>query len=202
MKAVPQRPGVIWCGNSGGSHNGNGWGFPRAVERAIRNECVGSVLHLFGGRAAFGVRLDVDPITTPDVLGDAWMPPFAARSFGTVVLDPPYWRMNTQEADGLLRAAAMVAAERVIWLHTVWMARRSYLEPLQSWLIRVGDFHQCRCLQVFRPLHGARLEWPRYFTRGPAVRYNKWLAGQTTIPFPDLAPGPRGTAAGTEGGRP
>lgn len=180
-------PGVIWCSNPRGTRSGHGWSFPPAVEAAIRSQCRGSVLHLFGGRSRFGVRLDVDPIVRPDVIGDAWMPPFGESSFGTVVLDPPYWRMNTQEADGLLRSAAMVAAERVIWLHTVWMAKRSYLEPLQTWLIRVGDFHQCRCLQVFRPLHGRKkLAWPRHFTRGPAVRYNKWLAGQTPLAFGDL----------------
>ena len=127
------------------------------------------------------------------------MPPFGPRSFGTVVLDPPYWRIHTQEADGLLRAAAMVATDRVIWLHTVWMGRRSYLDPVRSWLIRVGDFHLCRCLQVFRPVQGPRLEWPRYFRAGPALRYNKWLAGQAPLQFPD-PPTPNRAPQSSSGG--
>lgn len=181
--AARPRTGVIWCSNP---RKGHGWAFPPAVEKVIRAECRGTVLHLFGGRSKFGVRLDVDPIVRPDALGDAWMPPFGESSFGTVVLDPPYWRISQGHGSGLLRVAAMIAAERVIWLHTVWLGKQSYMHPEAAWLIRVGDLSYCRCLQVFRPLHGHKnLTWPRHFTRGPAVRYNKWLAGQAPLAFDD-----------------
>lgn len=182
--AARPRPGVIWCGSHCGSRSALGWSFPARVEAVIKEQSVGTVLHLFGGRARFGTRLDVDPVVRPDVIGDAWLPPFGAGSFGTVVLDPPYWRINHQEAGTLLAVAAMIASDRVIWLHTVWLPKRYYLEPVASWLVRVGDFCQARCLQVFRPVPSARLTWPRRFTQGPAIKYNKWLAGERRLPFP------------------
>ena len=60
-------------------------------------------------RSTFGVRLDVDPATNPDVIGDAWLPPFAKDSFDVVILDPPYVRFNAQVKCALFRAAGWVA---------------------------------------------------------------------------------------------
>ena len=57
--------------------------------------------HLFGGRATFGTRIDIDPIVRPHVIADAWMPPFAMNAFDVVILDPPYVGINQQMKDTL-----------------------------------------------------------------------------------------------------
>jgi len=48
------------------------------------------ILHPFGGQAEYGVRVDINPETNPDVVGDAHNLPFPDSSFDLVVLDPPY----------------------------------------------------------------------------------------------------------------
>lgn len=61
------------------------------MARLIVSETRGlSVLHLFGGHAEFGIRLDADPGTHPHVVGNAFFPPFRCESFDVVVADPPY----------------------------------------------------------------------------------------------------------------
>jgi hypothetical protein len=137
-------------------------------------DCTGAVLHLFGGRSKFGIRIDVDPVVKPDVLADAWLPPFGPQSFDVVVLDPPYIRLNSQEKNDLFRAAATIARERVVWFHTIWASTPPGLSPEKAWLVRVGDTCHVRCLQYFtiRKRYG----FPKHFRRGPAMKYNRWLA--------------------------
>ena len=53
-----------------------------------------SVLHLFGGQATWGRRLDIDSTLKPDVIGDAWLPPFKRDAFDVVIIDPPYAGIN------------------------------------------------------------------------------------------------------------
>jgi hypothetical protein len=143
-----------------------------------------TVLHLFGGRATFGTRLDIDLYTKPDVVGDAWLPPFAKDSFDVVVLDPPYFRLNQQEKNSLLAAAAWIAKRRVVWFHTVWIASLAPLTLERSWLVRVGDTCFVRCLQYFA-VDGTNKRAPkRRFDRGPAMRYNRWLVQPQGLPFP------------------
>lgn len=180
---------VLWCGNPGGGRKGRrvgntrrGWQFPPAVRRQLLTDCAGkSVLHLFGGRATFGLRLDIDPITRPDVIGDAWVPPFRQDSFDVVILDPPYLTMERGVARALLQGAAWIARERVIWLHTMWSSGNRGLKPERAWLVRVGENTQVRCLQYFMvfskagPVH--------HFKRGPAMKYNRWLAQPAGLPF-------------------
>jgi hypothetical protein len=140
----------------------------------LERECAGkSVLQAFGGRSAFGTRLDVDPAISPDVIGDAWLLPFRQDAFDIVILDPPYFHLNAQEKTALYRAAATVAREQVIWFSTVWMAASGGLRLEKSYLVRVGDSCHVRCLQHFRVI---RKEGPAtHFTRGPAMKYNRWL---------------------------
>jgi hypothetical protein len=109
---LKERTEVLWCGNSR-QGNGNGWSFPPRVRRILQSDTAGkSVLHLFGGRSTFGFRMDVDPIVRPDLIGDAWLPPFRRESFDVVILDPPYFTMNAQVKTGLFRAAGYIARER------------------------------------------------------------------------------------------
>lgn len=171
---------TLWCGNNRAG-SGNGWCFPPGVRRRIVSDCEGqSVLHLFGGASTFGTRLDIDPITRPDVIGDAWLPPFGRESFDVVVLDPPYVRFNAQIKTAMFRAAGWIARRRVIWFATEWVAATGGLRIERGWLVRVGDNCHVRCLQYF-----AVAERPgpvNHFVRGPAMKYNKWLAGQLDLP--------------------
>ena len=180
-KVIPE---ILWCGNHRGMRHGNGWAFPRAVEKLLISLTEGkSVLHPFGGIASWGVRMDIDPLVKPDVIADAWMPPFAQDSFDVVILDPPYQAINSQEKIALFRAAAWIAREWVIWFHTIWISPCVGLKLERSWLVRVGDQQYIRCLQIFRVPE--RKQAPgRLFTRGPAIKYNRWIRQPEGLPFP------------------
>lgn len=141
-----------------------------------------TVLHLFGGRATWGVRMDIDPTVKPDVLADAWLPPFGRNSFDTVILDPPYVHLNQQMKQALLRGAGYIARRQVIWFHTMWIAAGDPLRLRRSWLVRVGDSCAVRCVQVFDVVNPDKGPPRLHFTRGPAVRYNRWLTGQRELP--------------------
>lgn len=172
---------VLWCANG----RGNGWSFPAAVRRRLEADCAGkSVLHLFGGRSTFGTRMDVDPIVRPDVIADAWLPPFRKESFDVVILDPPYKHLNAGMKTSLFRAAGWVARERVVWFSTIWMAGSGGLQPERAYMVRVGDSCFVRCLQYFRVVD--RRGPVKFFTRGPAMKYNGWLAGEQPLPFGEL----------------
>jgi hypothetical protein len=186
MKRTHLHVETLWCGNAR-KDKGNGWSFPAAVRKRIENDTSGkSVLHLFGGRSTFGTRMDCDPIVRPDVIGDAWLPPFAKESFDVVVLDPPYIHINCQMKTSLFRAAGYIARERVIWFSTIWMAGSGGLFPERAYLVRVGDSCYVRCLQYFevRDRRGPT----KYFTRGPQMKYNRWLAGCMPLNFDAPAP--------------
>src|SRR6266478_6026709 len=174
MSSLRQRVEVIWCANRSTPNRRNGWSFPPAVRRQIEQDSEGlTVLHLFGGRATFGSRLDIDPTTRPDVIGDAWLPPFARDSFDVVVLDPPYFHLNAQVKTALFRAAGWIARERVIWFSTVWASNCAGLRADRAWLVRVGDSCHVRCLQYFAV--ESKPGPVKYFSRGPAMKYNRWL---------------------------
>lgn len=149
------------------------------------------VLQLFGGFSKWGVRTDIDPVTRPDVIADAWLPPFKKDAFDVVILDPPYYGINQQMKSALLRGAAYIARERVIWFHTMWVAADTALQLDRTWLVRVGDSCACRCIQEFLVRPGKRRAPVLHFTRGPAIKYNRWLAGQVGLPFD------RGSSAST-----
>lgn len=123
MKGRPApRPQTLWCSNQriGAS---NRWSYPRNVEKLLLEITKGAtVLQLFGGLSRWGVKMDIDPVTRPHVLADAWMPPFRESSFDVVIVDPPYAGINQQMKQTLLRGAAFVARDRVIWFHTMWTA--------------------------------------------------------------------------------
>lgn len=179
---------TLWCGTNRPrkkfGKRANGWSFPPAVRELLLQECVGkTVLHLFGGRADFGFRLDIDPSTQPDVIGDAWLPPFDRDSFDVVILDPPYFTLQQQEKLALMRIAAWIARERVYWFHTIWIPGDRSLALEKAWLIRVGDQCAVRCLEVFS-VREPKIEPPRYFERGPAMKYNRWLQGQQELALP------------------
>ncbi len=192
---------VLWCGtNRPRRKHGqrkNGWSFPPAVRELLLQETQGrTVVHLFGGRADFGILMDTDPATRPHIIGDAFLPPFARDSFDAVILDPPYYRMNRQEIIALLRASAWIARRHVYWLHTVWIAANSALPLEHAWLIRTGDQCAVRTLQRFA-VREPKLEplKPGEFQRGSALKYNRWAMAGEPLPFADsirIGSGPAG----------
>lgn len=175
---------VLWCGNSRGGRT-NGWSFPPAVNRHLYDMTKGKrVCHLFGGLSKFGLRIDIDPVVKPHVIADAWLPPFVKNAFQVVVLDPPYfYYLNQQMKQQLLRAAAYIASESVVWFHTMWIAGDQGLILRRSWLVRVGDSCAVRCILEFAVRPGDKEKPRNYFSRGPAIRYNRWLLGQDRLPF-------------------
>jgi len=173
---------VLWCGNVHGK-KGPGWSFPRKVETLLRHLTAGQrVVHLFGGASRWGTRIDIDPTTRPHVIADAWLAPFRRDSFDVVVLDPPYRFLNANDKGQLLRQAAFIARERIIWFHTLWIYSAKSLPLERAWLVRVGDMCAIRCLQVFA-VRGLKSKPDPRFLRGPALKYNRWLDGQTGLPF-------------------
>lgn len=177
------RPETLWCSNQRRKAS-NGWSYPPAVEKLLRRMTEGrTVLQLFGGLSRWGTKLDIDATTKPNVLGDAWLPPFLCDSFDVVILDPPYRGINQQMKQALIRGAAFVAREHVIWFHTQWVAPDSGMRRERSWLIRVGDSCACRCLIEWRVVAQDKPVPTLRFTRGPALRYRRWLAGEMSLPF-------------------
>lgn len=177
------RPDVIWCSNPRAG-TGNRWAFPPKVEKVLREITAGkTVLHLFGGIAKWGTRIDIDLGVRPNVIADAWLPPFGADSFDVVILDPPYTGINQQMKQLLLRGAGFVARERVYWFHTMWVHGDTGMTRERSWLVRVGDAAYCRCLIEWRVRPGTKNAPKLLFTRGPAMKYNRWLVGNVGLPF-------------------
>ena len=169
---------VLWCGvNRPRKKHGNrknGWSFPPAVRELLLQDLQQKTcVHFFGGVADFGVRLDVDPSTKPDFIGDAWDPPFERDQFDAVILDPPYYSMRQEEKLQLLKAAAWVARDLVIWFHTVWIATDRHLPMEKAYLVRVGNQCAVRCLQYFRPL-ASKLPPATNATRREGLTYARW----------------------------
>ena len=175
---------------NGGNRGKDGWQFPPAVAKLIQTECAGmTILHLFGGKATFGTRIDIDLDVRPDVVADAWLPPFAENSFDVVVLDPVYAQILLPEKLSLFIAAGRIARRRVIWFHTIWMAGCLGLKPEKAWLCRPSDSCCIRCLQFFkktRPIHAQEKD----FERGPAIKYNRWLTQPEGFAFPAISQSP------------
>ena len=96
------------------------WAFPAEVAELLQRETEGqSVLHLFGGRAQIGLRLDADRSTTPDVVGNAFYPPFRCESFDAVICDPPYEMTDSNGAwVQCVGVAGCLARKRVWWFST------------------------------------------------------------------------------------
>lgn len=187
MKRVSYPVEVLWCAN----RRGKGWTFPVEVRKRLQADFAGKrILQLFGGRSTFGLRLDIDPTVKPDVIADAWLPPFGRDSFDVVILDPPYIRFNAQEKNAIFRQAAWMATETVVWFHTLWSSSCQGLEIDKAWLVRVGDQCQARCLQYLRIRR--KPDGPCvYFGRGPAKKYNRWLANPNSLnlqPYDTLVP--------------
>ena len=172
---------VLWCSNQR-QGTSNRWSFPPRVARLLREEFAGKrICHLFGGLSKFGTRIDIDVSTRPHVIADAWLPPFVKDAFDVVILDPPYIAINQQMKQQLLRGASWIARDHVVWFQWIAAGTNSCVFE-RGWLVRVGDSCAVRCLQVFR-ISATKVNARPRFTRGPALKYNRWLSGELPLPF-------------------
>jgi hypothetical protein len=143
-----------------------------------------TVLHLFGGHARFGIRQDIDLITRPDVIADAWLPPFRRDSFDCVVLDPPYIAFGRHCREHLGRSAAWIARKRVVWFSSFAATSLPGSHIEKWWTVIVGNDCSLRQLVFFRPDPEIKLDPAKFrITRGPAIRYERWKAQPIGLPF-------------------
>jgi len=191
--AAPRVPvEILWCGTNRPrrkfGNRRNGWSFPPAVRELLLQETQGlTVLHLFGGHADFGLRMDIDPATNPHVVGDAFLPPFPRDFCDVVVLNPPYQYDHQDQIKALMLAAAWISRQSVYWFSTVSARQWPGLRLNHAWLVRVGDECAIRCLQKFEVREPKRAPLkPGEFVRGPARFYNRWQLQHPPLPFHDL----------------
>ncbi|MDF2751690.1 MAG: ubiE/COQ5 methyltransferase family [Gaiellaceae bacterium] len=114
------------------------------------------ILQPFGGRAEHGIRVDLDPLTEPDVVADAHELPFADESFDCVILDPPYSDEEALELYGITRRLepAKFVAEAVRVLRpggdlVIYTDREPRRPPRCN--------HRCRIMVTLRPGHSPRV---------------------------------------------
>lgn len=58
------------------------------------------ILHTFGGKAEYGIRVDINSEVDPDVIGDAHDLQFKDNKFDLVICDPPYNNELSKELYG------------------------------------------------------------------------------------------------------
>lgn len=72
--------------------------FPKGCEkrlwRLLGKPNPKTILHVFGGRAEIGVRIDINPSVFPDHVMDAHHLEFLDESFKVVICDPPFSDSN------------------------------------------------------------------------------------------------------------
>lgn len=171
------------------------WAFPAEVAELLESETNGAtVLHLFGGRALFGLRLDGDRATRPDVVGNAFFPPFRCESFDTVVCDPPYDRASNGLWAQVLVPAACLARRRVWWFSTYSLNARFHgLKILRWWAVmpsRQGELRYLAEMERTRHPHGGCWPHPREGQRAlaPAIRKFDWRSHieHPNLPFAEV----------------
>ncbi len=89
--------------------------WPEAVNDYLEFMIMGKCLHVCCGRSPLGdVRLDIDTLNSPHIIGDGARLPIASRSFETVLCDPPY-NSKLQWDHWLLEELARVSTRRIIF---------------------------------------------------------------------------------------
>ncbi len=141
-------------------------GFPLHFEKKLY-ELLGieatkeTVLHPFGGHAEYGFRLDINPETNPDYIGDAHdMDIFSDSCWDCVVCDPPYndeyseslyktgklkWGRWTSEAVRVLKPNGYLVIYHYLATPTIpntRLIKRIFLET-RVW-------HKLRCVHIYQ----------------------------------------------------
>jgi len=119
------------------------------------------VLHPFGGLAEIGVRVDINPETNPDYVGDAHSLPFDDETFDAVICDPAYSDEENKQLYGVERPLEykkwLNEAERVlkprgflVLYHDRWLPRPKSCSYWMRILVLVSQHHRARVCGIFQ----------------------------------------------------
>lgn len=119
------------------------------------------VLHPFGGMAEIGVRVDLNPETNPDYVGDAHDLPFDDGEFDAVICDPPYSNEENEQLYGITKPLKMKEwvneAERVlkpngflVLYHDRWLTKPRNCEYWMRIIVLVSQHHRGRICGIFQ----------------------------------------------------
>ncbi len=116
------------------------------------------VLHPFGGKSEYGLRVDMKSDVSPDVVADAHCLPFKDGVFNVVILDPPYNEDYAKRlyGTGKLKFKTYVAeAVRVLREHGYLIVYHYVATPrientvlIQRIFIETRVWHKLRCVHI------------------------------------------------------
>jgi len=119
------------------------------------------ILHPFGGRAQFGLRVDINPEVEPDIVGDAHdMHMFKDDKFDLVILDPPYTDEYSEKLFGTGKLnfkkytaeAVRVAKPKgyIAMYHFLATPRLDGTNLIMRIFLQTRIWHKLRCVHVYR----------------------------------------------------
>ena len=129
-------------------------------ELDIDRQAKHTILHPFGGKAEFGIRIDLKDEVKPDIFADAHNLPFRDSIFNVVILDPPYnegyskklygtqevklrWGKYTTEAVRVLKEKGYLVAYH--YLATPKIEGTSLIKRI---FLETRVWHKLRCIHI------------------------------------------------------
>lgn len=118
------------------------------------------ILHLFGGRAEYGLRMDIRADIEADLVGDAHHLPFRDEVFDLVIGDPPYSKEDSKKmygtgainyrgwSDEAVRVCK--TGGLVVVYHIIVKPRPRGTVLHKRILMEVGHHHRVRWIGIFR----------------------------------------------------
>lgn len=118
------------------------------------------ILHTFGGYAEYGLCMDIDINTLPNVIGDAHKVPFRSNYFNLVICDPPYndkLSMTMYDAPPVRYGKYMSEAVRVCKknkyiasYHWYWTIKPKGTEYEKIIIVLPGQRHRPRICCIYK----------------------------------------------------
>jgi len=120
------------------------------------------ILHPFGGKAEYGLRVDINPEVNPDYVGDAHdLSMFLDNTFDLVVLDPPYSEAYAERLYGTnkfgklkfrtyTKEAVRVAKEGGFIVMYHYLATPSLINTIlvKRIFLETRMWHKLRCIHI------------------------------------------------------
>ena len=140
-------------------------GFPQHFEKKLLDLLEGrphgaGVLHPFGGRAEYGIRVDLNYSVKPDIIADAHLLPFRDSVFDIVICDPPY---SSQESKAIYNTPRLYyrrwVAEAVrvlrpggylVQYHRLALPSAPSTKLVKRILIEIHTWHRPRVCKVYQ----------------------------------------------------
>lgn len=134
--------------------------FEKRLWRLLGKPNPDKVLHVFGGQAKIGLKLDLNPDVNPDKVGDAHDIPYCDELFDVVICDPPYSDEENEELYGItepLRFKKWIAeAVRVcrwdgfvVLYHDRWLPKPPKCSYWMRIIVLPGQHHRGRVCHIF-----------------------------------------------------